>query len=59
MGSGSVGQRARLETAEVCSREELERLDSRDTEREMEFGTVCRSDTEGVNGQRGKKNENV
>lgn len=40
MGSGSVGQRALLETAEVCSREELERLDSRDTEREMEFGAV-------------------
>lgn len=40
MGSGSLGQRARLETAEVCSREELERLDCRDTEREMWFEAV-------------------
>lgn len=56
MGSGDLGQRARLETAEICSRGQRERRRGRFNsrgprllpvaQREVEFGAACRSERE-------------
>lgn len=51
MGSSDLGQRARLETAEVCSRGQRGRFNSGGPrplvkQREMQFGAVCRLERE-------------